>query len=208
MAFLLFAILFGLAAAYGYYLDKQNEDFQNRWICTGRSALAGSSFAMLFCFVLWLFFKQAEAALGKRNEAAALPTLTSDTRIDLPSGETVKLSDSPTLTRDTIFKLQTRYRSASLFNAYPDSIVWLRQRQGEHVRYRIAVSRGKQIRVLCLPAEEVTFLPDHRGEVIEQGYWSLHKNWWGARRLKQDSVRYLVSLPERVAWWDFEAVNP
>ena len=204
MVFLLFAILFGLAAAYGYYLDKQNEDFQNRWICTGRSALAGSSFAMLFCFVLWIIFKQAEAGFGKRNGEASLPAIDPEARIELSEGEDVP---SPTLPRDTIFKLRTRYTVASLSDISPDSTVWLRQHLRDKVCYRIAASRGKQTAVLVLPEEQVTFVSGSKGEVIEQGFWSVHKMPWGSNRLMKDSVHYLVTPPSNVAWWDFKGVD-
>lgn len=207
MVFLLFAILLGLAAAYGYYLDKQNEDFQNRWICTCRSALAGSSFAMFFCFVLWLFFRQAEAGLGKRNGEAHLPRIDGSARIDLPNQGVASRLSSPTLPADTIFKLQTRLQAASVTSLCPDSIVWLRQQLGEQVVYRIAVSRGNKSQLLALPSDRVSFVAGASGEVVELGYWSYHVSLWGARRLTQDSARYLVSVPHNVTWWDFKGPN-
>lgn len=200
MVFLLLAILFGCAAAYGYYLDKQNEDFQNRWICTFRSALAGCSFSMLFCFVLWLFFKQAEANLGKTNGEARLPEIDGRARVDLPEGVTPSV-EVPTR---RVYKMMARHTASSVTSLNPDSIVWLRQRLGGRLFYRIGVSRGKKTDVLTLPAEQVFFVPGTPGEVVELGYWSYHTTWWGGQRLRQDSVHYQVSLSDRVTWLDFK----
>lgn len=185
MAFLFFAILFGLAAAYGYFVDRHNEDFENRWICTGRSALAGSSFAMLFCFVLWLIFKHAETTL-KANKAGEVPSVVSEELLDVKEEE-VPLPDAAD------GKVYAVRSELSIENPYPgmgDRVVGERRLKGDAISYRFLVEgRGW----VTATGKEVSFTRI-RNRAVETAYWHVDHPFWGGERLVMDSVRYELPL--------------
>lgn len=187
MAFLFFAILFGLAAAYGYFVDRHNEDFENRWICTGRSALAGSSFAMLFCFVLWLIFKHAETTL-KASKAGEVPAVIAEGMEE--EREEPEIPELPDAAAGKVYAVRSEL---SLENPYPglgERVVGERLLSGDAVRYRFLVEGRGWVTAL---GKEVSF-SRIRDKAVETAYWHVDHPFWGGERLVMDSVRYELPL--------------
>lgn len=199
MSLLFFSILFGLASAAGYVMDRKDEEKRILWVCTLRSVFAGISFACLFMFIIWCIFFNEDAAMRKHGSQYTEMDIPDTVRVEKP-GKSANEVGPP----NRAYRQRKIYRPLSVL-AEGDSIVWLRiSRQTDEDEHRTlyftAVTDGKDSLFLVDDSVRFNLIPRKKDD-RKPGYVQVDK----ILRLKEDKlvvddVRYHVFPSDTIGW--------
>ena len=212
MILLILCILFGIASAAGYVMDKADEAKEHTWICTFRSLLAAVSFACLMLFIFWCMFFNEDAVLRNHTPRSVPEWEHPDKfRIEGLQDRTPRQEEPETILPDAYRKKEV-FHPISTVEMSGDSVVWLKlnetDKKGASRKYYLfAMTNGKERFIIKTDTASVRFVEDKRPYVQVTKKWRVKDYPIVGRKALPDIVTYIISPPHNTLWLEFSEKN-
>lgn len=215
MILLILSILFGLASAAGYVLDKEDEDKQRTWICTFRSLLAAVAFALLMLFLFWCIFFN-EGAIQRDHTERKNDGLSHPDKVHI-KGETSmrkeKAEEVPDPKMPDAYRHKATFKPLTLVQWPGDSVIWFKlykpvynAKRPTTCTYRFAMTNGKDSLVVEADSAQVRFVKPARDkqpyvQIIRQ--WNIKEYPLLGRQPSLNDINYIIRPPHELRWIEF-----
>ncbi len=215
MILLILSILFGLASAAGYVLDKEDEDKQRTWICTFRSLLAAVAFALLMLFLFWCIFFNERAI--QRDHTKSIDNVSNHPeKIRIEGGLSIqkeKDQEIPDPKMPDAYRHKTTFRPLTLIQRPGDSVIWFKLykpvyngKRPNACSYRFAMTNGKDSLVVEADSTRVRFVQPTKDkhpyvQIIRQ--WDIKEYPLFGRQPCLNDINYIICPPHELRWIEF-----